>query len=99
MLRNVRVVWTALKGDIQSDLDAVFIRLHDKPAKIIEAAELRMNRLVTALRRADRPRTAGIVGFGGASVVLSFALGAPDGMDRRQIKCIEAHRRDVRQAP
>src|SRR4030095_10677573 len=87
-----------LKGEIQSDLDTVFIGLPDQPAEIIKVAELGLNRLVTALDRADRPRAAGIVGFGGASVVFSFALGAPDGMDRRQIKCIKAHRGDVRQA-
>ncbi len=49
-----------------------------------------MDGVVTALRPADRPRNARIVGALGRSVVAPFPELAADGTDRRQVQDVEA---------
>lgn len=58
-----------------------------------------MDRLVAALLAADRIRAAGVAGLGTQGIVAALAMGAADGVDRREIENVEAHRGDLRQAP
>jgi hypothetical protein len=56
-----------------------------------------MRGLVAALRAADGPRAADVVRLRHDFVVLPFAEGDADGMDRRQVQHVEAHPRDARE--
>src|SRR5688572_3937874 len=58
MLGHVRVVRRALKRDVERDGYAVRARRLDQPAEVLGRSELRVDRLVAAFPRADRPRAA-----------------------------------------
>src|ERR1041385_2124426 len=57
-----------------------------------------MDRRMSSFHRADSPRTAWIRGAAGRRIVLSFPIGLPYGMDRREVQHIESHRGDIGQA-
>jgi len=69
------MVGRALERDVERDLDAALFRRADEGVKVIESAELRVNRLVPALLGADRPRAARIPGLRGDRIVFPFARG------------------------
>src|SRR6266404_4800087 len=56
-----------------------------------------MYRVVSALSGADGVRTSGIAFKCGHRIVAALAVGVADGVNRREIDDIEAHRRDIRQ--
>src|SRR5438105_1562852 len=91
MLPNIRMIRRALIGEIQCDVDAPAFGSRYKVAKIIETSKLGVNRLMSTLLGADRPRASGLARHGFARVVFAFAMGAPDRMDRGKIKNVEAH--------
>ncbi len=72
--------------------------LADQPVEILERAEFRRDVLVPAavgavlVAIADGVRHAGFAGLAGHRVVAAFARGDADGMDRRKIDHVEAHR-------
>ena len=78
MLLHVGMVRRALEGDVQGDLDLHLARLAHQPPEILQRAEFRMDRLVPAFRRADRPGAARLAGLAVRIVVLPFAKRAPD---------------------
>src|SRR5207244_346026 len=86
------------EGDVQSDLDAVLLGPSQEAVKVLEGTELRVDGHVAALAGADAPGTAGIARPGGGRVILSLSKRSADGVDRRQVEHVEAHRRDVGQA-
>src|SRR5216683_3170380 len=90
VLLHVRVVGRALERDVERHLDPALGGALHEPAEVGQRAQLRMDRLVAALRAADGPRAADVVGRGGERVVLALAPGAPDGMDGRQVDHVEA---------
>src|SRR5216684_2253765 len=90
VLLHVRVVGRALERDVVRHLDPALGGALHEPAEVGQRAQLRMDRLVAALRAADGPRAADVVGRGGERVVLALAPGAPDGMDGRQVDHVEA---------
>jgi hypothetical protein len=51
--------------------------------KVVEGAESGMDRRVPALAATDRVRAADVVCLGAQAVVLAFAIGVSDRMDRR----------------
>ena len=69
-----------------------------QPPKVVERAERGMDRVVPAFAAADRVRAADVVGLGAQAVVLAFAIGVSDRMDRWQIKNVKAHVANRRQA-
>ena len=75
------MVGGALEGDIQRDVDVILTRLGEEAPKVLQRAELWMNRLVSPLRRANRPRAPWIIGAGIGGVVSPLAMGDADGMD------------------
>src|SRR6516164_1234863 len=92
------MVGGALDREIERDLHAMAGAGRDQPAEIVERAQFGMDRVMSALDRADRVGAAGIAGLGAELVVAALAIDAPDGMDRRQVKDIEAERGNIRQA-
>src|SRR5207253_9864339 len=97
MLLQPRMVRGALDREVEGDLDAVLLRVGDETLELGKRAELGMDRVVTALVCADRPRAAGIVPPGGERVVASLPIGAADRMDRRQVDDVHAELGEARQ--
>src|SRR5436309_3356199 len=73
MLAHPRMVGRALEGDVQRDLDTVFVRRGEEVVEVGDGAELRVDGGVSALGGADAPRTAGVVRAGGQRVVRPLA--------------------------
>ena len=95
MLLDPGVVGGALDGDVQGQFHAVGADGGYEVVEVGEGAELGMDGLMAAFRRADRPGAAGVAGIGGRSVVGAFAEGGADGVDGRQVKDVEAHAGDL----
>ena len=93
------MIGRALDREVERDLEAVRVRRLDQPVEIVERAELRMERVVAALRAADRIGAAGIVRPGRQRVVAALAVLPADRVDRREVEHVEAHALDVGQAP
>lgn len=96
VLTHPGVVRRALQRQVQRDLDAVVARLGDEVVEVLDAAEVGMDRVMTALVRADRPHGSGAGGRGvggsrGRGVVGALAMGEPDRVDRRQVDDVEPH--------
>src|SRR5688572_20223299 len=68
-----------------------------KPLDVGNRSELRMHGGVSALVRADCPRTAYVTFLRGDLVVLSLAMRRADRMNGRQIEHVKTHLRDSRQ--
>ena len=92
------MVGRALHREVQGHLHPMVGAGGDEAAEIGERAELRMDGVVAAVRRADGVEAAGIAGVGGEGVVAALAVGAADRMDRGEIDHIEAERCDLGQA-
>ncbi len=61
--------------------------------KVRQRAQLWLDRRVTAVLAADRPRAAGVAGLRHQRVVATFAVGSTDGVDRREVDDVEAQLR------
>ncbi len=97
MLADIGMVRRALKCNIERDLDLHIASTLHQLLEFIDGAELPENIAMSALHRADRPRTAGVFRPHRQGVVRTFALRMPDRMNRRQIQHVEAHLRHIRQ--
>ena len=91
------MIGRALHGEIERHLHIVLVTGLDQPAEIGERAEFRMHGVVAALFVADGIEAAGIVRPGFERIVLAFAVGAADRVDRREIENVEAEAGDFRQ--
>jgi hypothetical protein len=98
MLLEPRMVGCALHGEIERDFHLVLFAGGDEITEILQRAKFRVHRIVTALARTDRIGTSGIAFRRSHGVVAALAVGAADGVDRRQIDDVKAHSRNVRQA-
>ncbi|MNO76579.1 hypothetical protein D3C76_676530 [compost metagenome] len=99
MLTQPWMVRRTLDSEIQGDFQAVIVRRRHQRAEICQAAQLWMHCVMTALLAADGIRAAGVVRARQQTVVRPLAMGTADGMDRREVDYVEAHRGDFRQAP
>src|SRR3546814_10849515 len=63
------------------------------------AAELLRDGVAPAVRRADRVRRSDVIDRRLERVVAPLAVHAANWMNGRQVHNVEAHRRDIRQAP
>ncbi len=90
VLLHVRVLRRAMEGDVQRDLEPHPLRRLQQVPEILQRPHLRVDRLVAAFLRPDRPRAARLSGHGGEGVVLPLAEGAGDRVDRREIEDVEA---------
>src|SRR5690606_14853290 len=66
---------------------------------VLDRAEVRMDRCVSALAGPDRPGAAGIARCDVQYVARALAVGRSYRVDGRQVQHIEAHRRDPWQLP
>ncbi len=71
--------------------------LRTNASKSSSVPSSRVDRVVAALGRADRPRRADVVRLGDQRVVAALAVDLADRVDRRQVDDVEAHRGDGRQ--
>ena len=85
----------ALVGDVERDLEPVLGGGADEVPEVLDRAELRVDRRVAALGRADRPGAARVVRAGDRAVVGALAEAPADRVDRWQVEDVEAHRRDL----
>ncbi|CAG7261672.1 hypothetical protein PICSAR26_03906 [Mycobacterium avium subsp. paratuberculosis] len=97
VLARPRMIRRALQRQVERHLHAQFAGPGDERVEILDGAQIRVDGVVAALVAADRPRRAHIRRAGGGRVVAPLAMYLPDGMDRRQVDDVEAHRRDARQ--
>ena len=67
--------------------------LHQE-VEVVEVAKVWVERRMTTLFRADRPGAARIPRSRHQGIIFPFAERAPYRVDRRQVKDVEAHRRD-----
>ncbi len=78
------MIGRALDREVDRDLEAVVARGGDERGEILERPELGMDRVVAAVRRADRIGAADVVRLGGQRVVGALAVGRADRVDRRE---------------
>ncbi len=95
MRGDPRVVGRALQREVERDLHAELIRARDERVEVVEVAELRVDRVVPARGRADRPRGADVARLGVHGVVAALAVHGADRVDRREVDDVEAHLRDA----
>ena len=79
VLRHIRMVGGTLEGNIQRNVDTVFTRLREEAPKVLQRAELWMNRLVSPLRRANPPGAARIIRAGKVALFRPLRCVAPMG--------------------
>ena len=85
------MVRRALVGQVESYFEAQLLGSRQKLLEILERSQLRIDGLVSAFAGADRPGTANIFRQGFLGVVLSLAIHAADGVNRRKVENVEAH--------
>src|SRR6185312_15589548 len=98
MLLDPGMVRRSLHREIEGDLDAERLAGGDEAPEILERAESRLDRAMSAMARADGVEAAGLAGLGPDGIIVALAVDLADRMDRRQIHRVEAHRLDVGQA-
>ena len=96
VLREPRVVGRALEREVERELHPVRVKRRDERGEIGLGAERRVDGVVTALRRADRPGAADVARLGALRVVAALAVDAADRVDRRQVDDVEAELRELR---
>ncbi len=92
-----RVVRRALQREIEGDLETLVAGCGDEFVEVVEAAELRVDRVVAALVAADGPRRSDVLRHRRHAVVAALAVHLADRVDGRQVDDVEAHLRDARQ--
>ena len=99
MLGEPRVVGGALDREVERDLEPVRARGADEALELRHRPELGVQRVVAALRPADRPRAARIALRRHERVVAPLAVRRPDRMHGRKVDHVEAELRELRYAP
>jgi hypothetical protein len=83
MLLDPGMVGGALQREVEGNLEPALLRVRDERVEVLDCAEIRVHRVVAAVRRTDRPRAARIIDLCDECVVAALAIGRPDRMDRR----------------
>ena len=94
VLLDPGMVGRGLQRQVDRHFHAEFPGAGDERVEVGERAEVRVDGVVPAFRRADRPRRARVAGARLKGVVPPLAEGRADGVDRRQVDDVEAHLRD-----
>src|SRR5207302_418746 len=89
MLFQPRVVGRALDREVERDLDPGLARPRDETIEVLDRAELRVDGVVAAGLRADRPRAPGVALLRPQRVVAPSPVRHPDRVDRREIEDVE----------
>ena len=85
-----RVIRRALDREVEGDLHAVLMTSLDQALEIGERSKLRVNRIMAALRRADRVRTAWIAGLSPEPIIAALSIGSSDRVNGRQVDDIKS---------
>ena len=85
------VVGRTLQREVESDLEAVFLRGVDKRLEVLDGAEIRMDGVMPAVFRSDGPRGSRIVRSRFQRVIRTLPKADADRMDWRQVDHVEAH--------
>ncbi|CAI7648245.1 unnamed protein product, partial [Penicillium discolor] len=92
------VVGGGLQREVEGDLQSLLPRGPHEGAEVLRSAEVRVDRIVPALRRSDGVRRARVPGLGDEGVVATLAVGRADGMHGDEVDHVEAHPGDLGQA-
>src|SRR5690606_29126397 len=92
------MIGRALNGEVECDFKLVLTCRVNQRAKIFLAAQLRMNRFVTAIRTTDGIGAAGIICSSVKGVVAALAIANTNRMNGWKIKYVESHCTNGRQA-
>ena len=76
-------------------MEAIFGSCSDEIVKVSHRAKIRMDCIMTALGRADRPWRSGITRGCLGRVVPTFAVLVANGVNRWQIDHVETHASDI----
>src|SRR6476660_5515847 len=99
MLAHPGMVGRALNCKVECDFESEAPRGQDKMIEIVQAAERRLDRRMTAGLAADRPGAAGTVGERSERVVGPLAIRVADRMNRREVHDVEAEVANFGQPP
>src|SRR6266498_2471839 len=89
MLLEPRMAGRALDRVVERDLDAGLAGARDEALEVGERPQLRMDRRMTAVLRADRPRAPDVATLRRHRVVAPLPVRVPDRVDRRQVHDVE----------
>src|SRR5262249_4356979 len=92
MLAHPGMIRRGLNREVERDLEAPARRGLHEPVEVVERAEVGMHRGVAAVGGTDGPWAAGLARLRRERVVAALAVRPTDGVDRRQIDDVEAHR-------
>ena len=84
-----------MESYVESDLEAQLGGPVAELPEVLDSSQLGMDGGVAPLRPADCPRHSRVVGAGFEGVVGALAVGAPDGVDGREVEDVESHLRHV----
>jgi starch synthase (maltosyl-transferring) len=90
------VVGRRLEREVERELHPVLGKRLDECRKIVVVPEQWVDRVVTSLGRADRPRAPDVAGRGPLGVVAALPVRAADRVDRREVDDVEAELREPR---
>ena len=96
MVAEPGVIGRALQCEVERELHLVLAQGRDERRQVGLGAELGMDRVVPALRTADRPRAPDVAGLGALRVVPALAVRQPDRVDRREVDDVEAELGELR---
>src|SRR3546814_12592429 len=91
MLFEPRMIGGALDREVEREFKTLCFSGGAQSAKCLDAAEIRMHRVMPALFAADRLLRAGLAECRMQSVVAALAMRVTDGMDRREIQHVDTH--------
>ena len=97
VLLHPRVVGRALIGEVECHLESLAPGGRAERLEIVERAKPWIDRRMSALGRADRPRASRVLGRRGQRVVAALSMRCADRVYRWEVDNVEAHRGNCRQ--
>ena len=91
VLLDPRMIRRRLQREVECDLEAEILRLLHEAVERVEISQIRVDRVMAASGRTDRPWGSWLLGPGVEGVVLALLERAADGVDGRQIDDVETH--------
>src|SRR6266436_3909021 len=96
MLFEPGMIGRTLNREVERDLHLQKLACGNERTEIRQRAQFRMHRIMAALGGADGVGTSGIAVGGRDRIVAALAVGVTDGVDRRELRCVEPYGRYLR---